>query len=245
MNEKIIALDEKTVLNKYIAHAGICSRRKAVELIQEGLIKVNGVVVINPSYSVGPKDFVKLRNRGIHPEKKLYVLLNKPVDYVTSVDDEQGRRVVTDLIRGAGKARWYPVGRLDKDTTGLLLMTNDGELTQKLAHPKSNIKKVYQVVLDRQIPLVELKKLKKGVLLKDGRAHFDEVAYGSSKRGNVVKVTLHSGKNKIIRRMFAHIGFHVAQLDRIQYAGLRKGGLIQGRWRFLTTEEVELLSKSD
>jgi 23S rRNA pseudouridine2605 synthase len=237
-------MNEPMVLNKYLAHAGVCSRRKAVALIEEGLIKVNGVIVQDPAYVVAPKDFVKLRNRGVHPEKKLYVLLNKPKDYVTTVEDDQGRRIVTDLVRGAGKVRWYPVGRLDIDTTGLLLMTNDGELTQKLAHPKSNVKKVYQVVLDRQIPLAELKQLKKGVLLKDGRAHVDEVAYGASKRGNVVKVTLHSGRNRIIRRMFAHIGYQVTQLDRVQYAGLTKKGLLVGRWRFLSEEEVELLNQN-
>jgi len=234
-------VSEKIVLNKYIAHAGICSRRKAVELIQEGQIKVNGVVVTEPGYLVNPKDFVKLRNKGIRPEKKLYLLLNKPVDYVTSVADELGRKIVTDLVRGAGKVRWYPVGRLDKDSSGLLLMTNDGEFTQKLAHPKNKVQKIYQVVLDRQIPLVDLKKLKTGITLRDGRARFDTVAFGPSKRGNVVKVSLHSGKNRIIRRMFEHIGYQVTQLDRVQYANLTKKGLLPGRWRLLTDQEVAML----
>ncbi|HEV2601736.1 MAG TPA: pseudouridine synthase [Candidatus Babeliales bacterium] len=233
---------ERIVLNKYIAHAGVCSRREAVELIKQGSVKVNGVIITEPSYIVQPKDFVKVGSKGVRPEQKVYVLLNKPTGYVTTVEDEQGRRTVADLVRDVGrKLRLYPVGRLDRDTTGLLIMTNDGALTQKLSHPKNHVQKKYSVVLDKPFPVEDLKKLKEGVTLIDGRAYVDAISYGESKRNNVVKIVLHSGKNRIVRRMFEHLGYRVMQLDRINYAGVTKQGLMQGRWRFLEPEELASL----
>lgn len=227
-------------LNKYIANAGICSRREADVLISTGAITVNGEVVTEMGHKVMPTDEVRYGDKVLQREKPVYVLLNKPKDYITTTDDERDRANVMELVRDACEERIYPVGRLDRDTTGLLLFTNDGDLTKKLTHPSSAIEKTYAVELDKPFASVDMDMLRNGVELSDGKITPDEVEYtGESKKE--VGVTIHSGKNRIIRRMFESLGYEVVKLDRVIFAGLTKKDLPRGHWRFLTKNEVSFL----
>ena len=227
-------------LNKYIANAGICSRREADVLIATGAITVNGEVVTEMGHKVMPTDEVRYGDQVLQREKPVYVLLNKPKDYITTTDDERGRANVMELVRDACEERIYPVGRLDRDTTGLLLFTNDGDLTKKLTHPSSQIEKTYAVELDKPFASVDMDMLRNGVELADGKITPDDVEYvGEGKRE--VGVTIHSGKNRIVRRMFEFLGYEVVKLDRVIFAGLTKKDLPRGRWRFLTKNEVNFL----
>lgn len=226
-------------LNRYIANAGICSRRKADELIIAGVVSVNGEVVNELGLKVDPfKDEIRYNGETLKREKNVYVLLNKPKDYITTTDDPQERRTVMHLVEKASRERIYPIGRLDRNTTGLLLMTNDGDLADKLSHPRSNITKLYQVELNKALTQGDLNKLQFGVELEDGLIKPDSVAYvaGASKRE--VGIQIHSGKNRVVRRMFEHLGYDVVKLDRVVYANLTKKDLPRGRWRFLDEKEV-------
>lgn len=229
--------DENIRLNRYIANAGLCSRREADELIAAGTIKVNGVVVTEMGYQVEPGDTVKYGKDILSREKMMYVLLNKPKDFITTMDDPEERRTVMELVAGACKERIYPVGRLDRNTTGLLLLTNDGELTAKLTHPSSDIKKIYQAELDKPITEADFETLKAGVELEDGFIQPDELAIVSAD-AHVVGIKIHSGKNRIVRRMFEHLGYEVTKLDRTTFADLNKKDLPRGTWRFLTEKEI-------
>ena len=228
-------------LNKYIANAGICSRREADVLIATGAITVNGEVVTEMGHKVMPTDEVRYGDKVLQREKPVYVLLNKPKDYITTTDDEHGRANVMELVRDACEERIYPVGRLDRDTTGLLLFTNDGDLTKKLTHPSSEVEKTYDVELDKPFASVDMDLLRNsGVELYDGKIVPDEVEYvGEGKKE--VGITIHSGKNRIVRRIFESLGYEVVRLDRVIFAGLTKKDLPRGRWRFLTKNEVSFL----
>ncbi|MCL5874918.1 MAG: rRNA pseudouridine synthase [Candidatus Dependentiae bacterium] len=244
--KKVKNLSENTTpsLSKFIAQAGFCSRRKAVELIESGKVTVNGKKIINPAERINDSDTVKAGSKVIRNEQKVYILLNKPKGYVTTVADEHGRHTVMDLLADAPKVRLYPVGRLDRDTTGLLILTNDGELTQSLAHPSHNIKKIYIVTLDKPLQPEHLGMIKAGIRLKDGLVPVDALEYIHPKSPEKVKITIHSGKYRVIRRLFGHLEYHVHALDRVFYAHLSKKGLPLGRWRFLTKQEVLLLKKN-
>lgn len=226
-------------LNKYLAHAGICSRRKAVDYIQAGQVTVNGKKITEPGYKVTPTDVVKVQGKNITIEKHLYIVLNKPKDCITTVTDERDRNTVMDIIRPSIKERVYPVGRLDRGTTGVLLMTNDGELAQQLLHPKFEISKTYHVMLDRLLDKNDLYTIKKnGVRLEDGLVVVDTIAYLPEKEGKGIKVVIHNGKYRIIRRLFESLGYEIVQLDRVKFAGITKHGLRTGSWRHLTAHEV-------
>ena len=227
-------------LNKYIANAGICSRRDADVLIASGAITVNGEVVTEMGHKVMPTDEVRYGDKVLQREKPVYVLLNKPKDYITTTDDERDRANVMELVRDACEERIYPVGRLDRDTTGLLLFTNDGDLTKKLTHPSSQIEKTYYVELDKNFANIDMAALRNGLELNDGVIIPDEVEYVDDSRQNV-GITIHSGKNRIVRRMFEFLGYEVIKLDRVVFAGLTKKDLPRGKWRFLTKKEVAFL----
>lgn len=234
--------DGLTRLNKYIANSGICSRREADQLISTGAIAVNGKVVTELGYKIKPGDTVQYGGETIRPEKNVYILLNKPKDYITTVDDPDKRKTVLDLIAGACKERVYPVGRLDRSTTGVLLLTNDGDLTKKLTHPKYERKKVYHVTLDKNFKSADMDKLREGIMLEDGEIKVDEISYvEAAESKKEVGVELHSGKNRIVRRMFEALGYKVVKLDRVYFAGLTKKDLPRGKWRFLTQREVNML----
>jgi len=228
-----------TRLNKFIANAGICSRREADELIQAGVIKVNGIVITELGYKVNPGDKVQYEDQPIRSEKLVYVLLNKPKGYITTVDDPFDRKTVMALVENACKERIYPVGRLDRNTSGLLLLTNDGELAKKLTHPKHDVRKVYHVELDKPLTKADMLTIAEGVELEDGMAQVDEIAYaeGSGSKREL-GVELHSGRNRIVRRIFESLGYDVVKLDRVIFAGLTKKDLPRGHWRFLTEKEV-------
>ena len=230
-------------LNKYIANAGICSRREADSLIAAGAIRVNGIVVTEMGYKVLPTDEVCFGEKVLQREKPVYLLLNKPKDYITTMYDEFHRKHVMQLVKGACKERIYPVGRLDRDTTGLLLFTNDGEMTKKLTHPRSGIRKIYHVTLDKNLKLSDLEHIANGLTLEDGEMKVDEIAYVGNKK-NEVGITIHSGKNRIIRRIFESLGYQVEKLDRTVFAGLTKKDLPRGEWRFLTQAEINILKMS-
>ena len=226
-------------LNKYIAHSGVCSRRAAAELVKGGEIKVNGTIELNPSYMVEDNDKVEYKGRVLKREKnKVYLLLNKPVGYVTTLDDEKGRKTVIDLVKKKVQERVYPVGRLDLNTCGLLLLTNDGDLAHKLSHPSHEVIKIYHAVLNHEISAEELDKIRQGLVLEDGLARVDEVDFIKNAPKNEVGLKLHMGKNRIVRRIFEHLGYHVNKLDRTYYAGLTKKDLPRGFSRFLTKEEI-------
>ena len=230
-------------LNHFIAQAGVASRRKSAELVKAGHVTVNGKKVIEPGYEVKEDDKVCVDKKPIKlQKKKVYILLNKPLGYVTTVDDEQGRKTVIDLVKRKVKERVYPVGRLDLTTTGLLLLTNDGMFAQKLAHPRSEIRKTYNVIVDRPVPGPVLARIQKGITLSDGVVNVDNVRYNAGKPNNII-VVLHSGKYRVIRRLFRYLGYNVKSLDRVKYATLTKKGLKKGEWRFLHKDEIEQLKK--
>jgi 23S rRNA pseudouridine2605 synthase len=229
-------------LNKYIAHGGISSRRDAAALVKDGLVKVNGAVVKDPGYKVNETDEVKVNDKKVVPSKNLvYILLNKPKDVITTNDDPEGRKTVLDLVRKATTERIFPVGRLDRNTTGVLLLTNDGELSQKLAHPAFQVKKIYEIHLDRDLSRKDFDAILTGVELEDGVITPDALAYADSKDKSVIGIEIHSGKNRIVRRIFEHLEYKVKTLDRVLYAGLTKKNVDRGRWRFLNEKEVRLL----
>lgn len=232
--------DELIRLNKYLSNAGIASRREADVLIQSGAVKVNGVVVDQLGYKIKPGDKVTYGDQSVKSEKKVYLLLNKPKDYITTMDDPRERKTVMDLIKGACRERVYPVGRLDRNTTGVLLFTNDGEMTTRLTHPKFGIKKVYQVTLNRSLKAEDYSALTEGIELEDGPIKADDLAFVGEGRKEV-GVEIHSGRNRIVRRMFEHLGYEVIKLDRVVFAGLTKKDLPRGKWRFLNPKEVNFL----
>lgn len=236
--------DREIRLNKFIANAGICSRREADQLIEKGEIKVNGEVMTSLGYKVTSKDEVVYKGEVISAEKKVYVLLNKPKGFVTTLDDPHAEKKVISLVRNACEERIYPVGRLDKDTTGLLLFTNDGELTKKLTHPSYEKKKVYHVFLDKEFTQGDLEKVKNGLELEDGPIAADQISFVDEKDKTQVGIEIHSGKNRIVRRIFAHLGYKVIKLDRVVFAGLTKKNLPRGKWRFLTEKEIGFLKMS-
>lgn len=226
-------------LNKFIAHAGICGRREAAELVKKELVKVNGETVIEPGHKVSAKDEVRVNGKKIFLAKNLvYILLNKPKDYITTTEDPQGRKTVLDLISRATHERVYPVGRLDRNTSGVLLLTNDGELAQKLTHPSNEIKKVYHVTLNNALDKKDFDQVLKGVALEDGPAKVDALAYADIKDKTQIGVEIHSGRNRIVRRIFEHLGYDVKNLDRVIFAGLTKKNIERGKWRFLSEKEV-------
>jgi 23S rRNA pseudouridine2605 synthase len=233
------AVAEKMPLNKYIAHSGICSRRDAVDVVKSGKVKVNGDVVMQPGYKISPKDIVVVNGKNIQPVKDLvYILVNKPKDYITTTDDERNRKTVLDLIKNATKETVYPVGRLDRNTSGVLLLTNDGELTQKLTHPSNEVKKIYAVTLDRSLTKADFESIMQGVPLEDGIANVDAIGYTDVKDKTQIGVEIHSGRNRIVRRMFEHFGYEIKALDRVIFAGLTKKNVDRGKWRYLSEKEV-------
>ena len=233
--------NEPIRLNKYLANAGICSRREADEYIQAGVITVNGEVVTELGTKVLRTDEVKFRDQPVSIEKKVYVLLNKPKDYVTTSDDPQQRKTVMDLVKNACRERIYPVGRLDRNTTGVLLLTNDGDMASKLTHPKFLKKKIYHVYLDKNVTAHDIQQIRDGIQLEDGEIQADACEYADEKDKKQVGIEIHSGKNRIVRRIFESLGYRVTKLDRVQFAGLTKKNLRRGDWRYLTEEEVDRL----
>jgi 23S rRNA pseudouridine2605 synthase len=226
-------------LNKFIAHAGVCARRDAAELVKTGVVKVNGTVITEPGHKVSAKDDIRVNGKKIFLAKNLvYILLNKPKDYITTTDDPQKRKTVLDIIRHATQERVYPVGRLDRNTSGVLLLTNDGELAQKLTHPSNEVKKVYHVTLNKPLEKNHFDQILKGVVLEDGPASVDVLAYADIKDKTQIGVEIHSGRNRIVRRIFEHLGYEVKNLDRVVFAGLTKKNIERGKWRFLTEKEV-------
>ena len=233
--------NEPIRLNKYLANAGVCSRREADEFIQAGVVTVNGNVVTELGTKVVRTDEIKFHDQPVTLEKKVYVLLNKPKDYVTTSDDPQQRKTVMDLVKNVCPERIYPVGRLDRNTTGVLLLTNDGDLASKLTHPKFLKKKVYHVYLDKNVTAHDMQQIATGIELEDGEIHADDIQYASDTDKSQVGIEIHSGKNRIVRRIFESLGYRVVKLDRVQFAGLTKKNLRRGDWRFLTEKEVEML----
>ena len=239
--EENVDPNEPLRLNKYLANAGICSRREADEYIQSGVVSVNGEVVTELGTKVLRSDEVKFHDQIVTLEKKVYVLLNKPKGFVTTSDDPQQRNTVMDLVKDACPERIYPVGRLDRNTTGVLLLTNDGDMASKLTHPKFLKKKVYHVFLDKNVAVEDLQKIAEGIELEDGEIHADAVEYADERDKSQVGIEIHSGKNRIVRRIFEALGYRVIRLDRVLFAGLTKKNLRRGDWRFLTEREVEML----
>lgn len=228
-------------LNKYLANAGICSRREADEFIQAGVVSVNGQVVTELGTKVLRTDDIRFHDQKVSMEKKVYVLLNKPKDCVTTSDDPQQRKTVMDLVKNACPERIYPVGRLDRNTTGVLLLTNDGDLASKLTHPKFLKKKIYHVFLDKKVTAHDMQQIATGITLEDGEVHADAIEYASATDKSQVGIEIHSGKNRIVRRIFESLGYRVVKLDRVLFAGLTKKNLRRGDWRFLTEKEVDML----
>ena len=236
-----VVFDKPLRLNRFIANTGLCSRREADVHIKEGLIKVNGELVTELGVKVNPNDEVSFKDKTLTNQRKIYLLLNKPKGFVTSLEEPKGRKLVIDLVRSACSERIYPVGRLDKMTTGVLLFTNDGDLSLKLTHPSNRMRKVYQVTLDKPLTEEDLNKLANGVELEDGPMAFDSIEYTDPEVKTLIGVELHSGKNRIVRRMFESAGYKVTKLDRVYFAGLTRKGLKRGKWRFLSPEEVAFL----
>ena len=233
--------NEPIRLNKFLANAGLCSRREADEFITAGVVSVNGVVVTELGTKVKRSDEVKFHDQPVKIERKVYVLLNKPKDCVTTSDDPQERKTVLDLVKDACTERIYPVGRLDRNTTGVLLLTNDGDLASKLTHPKYLKKKIYHVFLDKNVTKADLDQIASGITLDDGEIHADAISYASDTDKSQVGIEIHSGKNRIVRRIFESLGYRVIKLDRVYFAGLTKKGLRRGDWRYLTEREVNML----
>ncbi|HEY4109200.1 pseudouridine synthase [Puia sp.] len=233
---------EQLPLNKYIAHSGVCSRRDAADLIKLGKVTVNGKPVTEPGTKVLPTDTVKVNGKQVTISRNfVYVLLNKPKDYITTTDDPQGRKTVLDLIRQATPERVFPIGRLDRNTSGVLLLTNDGDLAQKLAHPSHEIKKIYHVVLDKPLTKADFDKIIGGIILEDGPALVDVLAYADPKDKTQIGLEIHSGRNRIVRRIFEYLGYDVRGLDRVMYAGLTKKNVQRGHWRLLNEKEIRIL----
>lgn len=228
-------------LNKYISNSGVCSRREADVFIASGSASVNGKIITEMGYKVQATDEVRFDGSLISPEKKRYVLLNKPKNFITTMDDDRGRKTVMELIGNASKERIYPVGRLDRNTTGLLLFTNDGEMAKKLTHPKHNVEKIYHASLDKKLSNSDLNKIAEGFMLDDRRVLVDEISYIMNQPKSEVGVKIHSGRNRIVRRIFEHFNYSVVKLDRVIFAGLTKKDLSRGHWRHLTEMEVNNL----
>ena len=229
-------------LNKFIAHAGICSRRDAVEIVKAGKVIVNGEKVLEPGHKVTDKDEIKVNGKKLFARRNLvYILLNKPKDFITTTEDPQGRKTVMDIVRNATPERVYPIGRLDRNTTGVLLLTNDGELAQKLSHPSYEIRKIYEVKLDKVLVKKDFDAIMSGITLEDGVIMPDLLAYADPKDKSIIGIEIHSGRNRIVRRIFEHLGYDVRNLDRVMYANLTKKNVDRGKWRFLTEKEVRLL----
>ncbi|MBR3982941.1 MAG: RNA-binding S4 domain-containing protein [Bacteroidaceae bacterium] len=239
--EKNYDPDEPVRLNRYLANAGVCSRREADTFIQAGVVKVNGVVVTELGTKVKRSDEVMFHDQTINMEKKVYVLLNKPKDYVTTSDDPQNRKTVMELVKNACRERIYPVGRLDRNTTGVLLFTNDGDLATKLTHPQYLKKKIYHVFCDKNVTAADLRQIADGIMLEDGEIHADAIDYAHETDKKQVGIEIHSGRNRIVRRIFEHLGYKVVKLDRVYFAGLTKKNVKRGDWRFLTQDEVNML----
>jgi len=239
---KSATVEKQMPLNKFLAHCGVSSRRDAVTFISEGKVKVNNKVITEPGYKVQPSDDVVFNGKKLFVTKNLvYILLNKPKDYITTTDDPQGRKTVLQLIKAATDERVYPVGRLDRNTSGVLLLTNDGDLTQKLSHPSYEIKKIYEVRLDKQLTKAHFDEIVDGLILEDGVIHVDSLAYADVKDKSVIGIEIHSGRNRIVRRIFEHLGYDVKGLDRVMYAGLTKKNVERSKWRYLNEKEVRLL----
>lgn len=236
--------NEEMRLNKFMANAGVCSRRAADELIQKGLVKVNGVPVTELGTKISHSDVVEYNEKVVVLESKCYILLNKPKDCVTTSDDPNGRKTVMDLVKGACDERIYPVGRLDRNTTGVLLLTNDGDLASKLTHPQYVKKKIYQVWVDKAISEEHMQQIADGIELEDGPIHADAISYVSPTDRKQAGIEIHSGRNRVVRRIFESLGYHVVKLDRVYFAGLTKKDLPRGRWRYLTQEEVNFLKQN-
>ena len=229
-------------LNKFLAHCGVTSRRDAVKLIIDGKVTVNKKSVTQPAFKVNEKDDVFYNGKKLFVTKNLvYILLNKPKDYITTTDDPQNRKTVLQLTKNATDQRIYPIGRLDRNTSGVLLLTNDGELTQELTHPSFNVKKVYEVKLDKPLTKADFEKILNGIKLEDGEIFADSLAYADSKDKSVIGIELHSGRNRIVRRIFEHLGYDVKGLDRVMYANLTKKNVERGKWRYLGEKEIRLL----
>ncbi len=229
-------------LNKFIAYGGVAARREAAELVKKGIVKVNGVVINEPGHKVLPTDVVTVNGKKITRQRELiYILLNKPKDYITTTDDPQKRKTVLDIIGKATRERIYPVGRLDRNTTGVLLLTNDGELAQQLTHPSNQIRKVYQVTLDKPLEKADFEQILKGVVLEDGPAPVDVLAYTDPRDKRNVGIEIHNGRNRIVRRIFEHVGYDVKNLDRVLFAGLTKKNVDRGKWRNLNEKEIRTL----
>jgi len=233
--------DEAIRLNKYLSNAGVCSRREADVLIQTGVITVNGKIVTELGYKIAPTDVIQCNGETINAEKKRYVLLNKPKGFITTMDDPQGRKTVMTLVRNACRERIYPVGRLDRETTGLLLFTNDGDLAKKLTHPRYQARKIYHVELNKPVKAEDIDKLLRGVDLEDGKSKADKASYVEGGNSREVGIEIHSGKNRIVRRMFESLGYTVVKLDRVVFAGLTKKDLPRGMFRHLSEDEVSFL----
>ena len=242
--EKHYDPNEPVRLNRFLANSGICSRREADKYIASGVVTVNGEVVTELGTKVLRTDTVLFHDQAVKMEKKVYVLLNKPKGYVTTSDDPQNRRTVMDLVTDACRERIYPVGRLDRNTTGVLLLTNDGEIASKLTHPKFLKKKIYHVTLDKAVTAADLRQIAEGVTLEDGEVKADAVEYASPDSKKEVGIEIHSGKNRIVRRIFEHLGYNVVKLDRVYFAGLTKKNVKRGDWRYLTEAEVNMLYMS-
>jgi len=228
-------------LNRYIASAGICSRREADNYIKAGVVKVNGKVVKELGTKILPTDKVTFNDQRIKSQNLVYVLLNKPKDYITTLDDPHAKKKITDLVKDCCHERIYPVGRLDRYTTGVLLLTNDGDLTKKLTHPKYKRRKIYEVTLDKNLTRADMEKILNGIELDDGPVNADKIAYADNDSKKIIGIELHSGRNRIVRRIFEYLGYRVNKLDRVYFAGLTKKGLARGKWRFLTEKEVNFL----
>ena len=229
-------------LNKFLAHCGVTSRRDAVSLIIDGKVTVNKKIVTQPAFKVNEKDDIFYNGKKLHVTKNLvYILLNKPKDYITTTDDPQNRKTVLQLTKNATDQRIYPVGRLDRNTSGVLLLTNDGDLTQELTHPSFNVKKVYEAKLDKPLTKADFEKILSGLKLEDGEIFADSLAYADNKDKSVIGIELHSGRNRIVRRIFEHLGYDVKGLDRVMYAKLTKKNVERGKWRYLSDKEVRLL----
>ncbi len=233
---------EQMPLNKFIAHAGVCGRREAAELVKEGKVTVNGDKIFEPGYKVTGSDKVIVKGKQVFLQRNsVYILLNKPKDFLTTSNDPQGRKTVLDLVKHATQERVYPVGRLDRNTTGVLLLTNDGELAQKLTHPSFEVKKIYEVTLDKAVTKKDLESILSGITLEDGLVKADAVGYTDAKDKTIVGIEIHSGRNRIVRRIFEHLGYDVKSLDRVMFANLTKKNVERGKWRLLQEKEVRLL----